>query len=81
MTTSKIRTPLRPSIYSPTLTFFHLQTEDLDTLAIKTHSVRLARASLVGLVTLGSNGEAVHLSRSVGSPAMSCRSNGFPPPS
>lgn len=58
------RTPLRPGVYAPTLTFFDPQTEDLDLPAIAKHSVRLARAGLVGLVTLGSNGEAVHLSRS-----------------
>lgn len=64
MTTTKTRTPLRPGIYCPTLTFFHPQTEDLHILAIKTQSIRLARAGLVGLVTLGSSGEAVHLPRS-----------------
>lgn len=58
------RTPLRPGIYAPTLTFFDPATEDLDLPSIAKHSVRLARAGLVGLVTLGSNGEAVHLSRS-----------------
>ncbi|KAK4695951.1 4-hydroxy-2-oxoglutarate aldolase, partial [Lecanoromycetidae sp. Uapishka_2] len=60
----KTRIPLRPGIYCPTLTFFDPQTEDLDLPTIGKHSVRLARAGLVGLVTLGSNGEAVHLSRS-----------------
>jgi len=64
MTTTKTRTPLRPGIYCPTLTFFHPQTEDLHILAIKTQSIRLTRAGLVGLVTLGSSGEAVHLPRS-----------------
>ena len=63
MTTSKPRTPLRPGIYCPTLTFFYPDTEDLDLQTIASHSVRLAHAGLVGLVTLGSNGEAVHLSR------------------
>lgn len=61
---TKSRTPLRPGIYCPTLTFFDPTTEDLDLPTIAKHSVRLARAGLVGLVTLGSNGEAVHLSRS-----------------
>ena len=56
-------TPLRPGIYAPTLTFFDPDTEFLDLPTIAKHSVRLARAGLVGLVTLGSNGEAVHLSR------------------
>jgi L-threo-3-deoxy-hexylosonate aldolase len=57
------RTPLRPGIYSPTMTFFDAETEELDIAAIKKHAVRLAQAGLVGLVTMGSNGEAVHLSR------------------
>jgi L-threo-3-deoxy-hexylosonate aldolase len=56
------RTPLRPGIYSPTMTFFNPDTEDLDIPTIKRHAVRLAEAGLVGLVTMGSNGEAVHLS-------------------
>lgn len=56
-------TPLRPGVYAPILTFFDPTTEDLDLPTIAKHSVRLARAGLVGLVTLGSNGEAVHLSR------------------
>lgn len=36
--------------------------EDIDFEALKTHTVRLAKAGLVGLVALGSNGEAVHMS-------------------
>ena len=57
------RTPLRPGIYSPTMTFFDPETGDIDIPIIKKHAVRLAEAGLVGLVTMGSNGEAVHLSR------------------
>ena len=57
------RTPLRPGIYSPTMTFFDPDTEEVDIPTIKRHAVRLAEAGLVGLVTMGSNGEAVHLSR------------------
>lgn len=38
--------------------------EDLDIPALKEHSIRLAKAGLVGLVALGSNGEAVHMSTS-----------------
>ena len=57
------RLPLPHGIYAPTMTFFDPDTEDLDIPTIKAHSVRLARAGLVGLVTMGSNGEAVHLSR------------------
>jgi len=45
------------------MTFFNPETEDLDIPSIKKHAVRLAEAGLVGLVTMGSNGEAVHLSR------------------
>jgi L-threo-3-deoxy-hexylosonate aldolase len=56
------RRPLLPGIYAPTMTFFDPATEDLDIPAIKKHAVRLAEAGLVGLVTMGSNGEAVHLS-------------------
>jgi L-threo-3-deoxy-hexylosonate aldolase len=55
--------PLIPGIWAPTMTFFDPDTEDLDILSIKRHAVRLAKAGLVGLVTMGSNGEAVHLSR------------------
>lgn len=60
---SRKPTPLRPGIYAPTMTFFDKETEDLDVSTIKKHAVRLAKAGLVGLVTMGSNGEAVHLSR------------------
>lgn len=55
------RRPLLPGIYAPTLTFFHADTEELDLPTIERHTVRLARAGLKGLVTMGSNGEAVHL--------------------
>ncbi|TGO57772.1 hypothetical protein BCON_0062g00420 [Botryotinia convoluta] len=57
------RRPLRDGIYAPTMTFFVPETEELDIPTIKKHAVRLAEAGLVGLVTMGSNGEAVHLSR------------------
>jgi len=56
------RRPLPCGIYAPTMTFFHPETEELDIPTIKKHAVRLAEAGLVGLVTMGSNGEAVHLS-------------------
>jgi L-threo-3-deoxy-hexylosonate aldolase len=56
------RRPLLPGIYAPTMTFFDPVTEELDIASIKRHAVRLAEAGLVGLVTMGSNGEAVHLS-------------------
>lgn len=57
------RRPLKDGIYAPTMTFFDPETEELDIVTIKKHAVRLAKAGLVGLVTMGSNGEAVHLSR------------------
>ena len=57
------RTPLRPGVYCPTVTFFHPDTEELDTPTIRKHAVRLARAGVVGIVAMGSNGEAVHLTR------------------
>src|ERR1700760_4689031 len=57
------RTPLRPGIYSPVMTFFDPVTEDLDIPTIRKHVVRLAEAGLVGIITMGSNGEAVHLNR------------------
>lgn len=56
------RRPLLPGIYAPTMTFFDPETEDLDIPSIKKHAIRLVKAGLVGLVTMGSNGEAVHLS-------------------
>ncbi|KAF8846467.1 mitochondrial putative 4-hydroxy-2-oxoglutarate aldolase [Acephala macrosclerotiorum] len=57
------RRPLPCGIYAPTMTFFIPETEELDIASIKRHAIRLAEAGLVGLVTMGSNGEAVHLSR------------------
>ncbi|PYH33506.1 dihydrodipicolinate synthase family protein [Aspergillus neoniger CBS 115656] len=56
-------TPLRPGVYAPTMTFFDPSTEELDVPTIRKHAVRLAKAGLVGLVCMGSNGEAVHLTR------------------
>jgi len=58
----RTRRSLRDGIYCPTLTFFDPDTEELDIPRVRDHAVRLARAGLAGLVTLGSNGEAVHLS-------------------
>jgi L-threo-3-deoxy-hexylosonate aldolase len=45
------------------MTFFDPGTEDLDIPSFKKHIIRLAEAGLAGIVTMGSNGEAVHLSR------------------
>ena len=53
---------LPPGIYAPTQVFFDEGTEELDVATIATHAVRLARAGIVGIVTNGSNGEAVFLS-------------------
>ncbi|KAI5461468.1 hypothetical protein BGZ63DRAFT_385913 [Mariannaea sp. PMI_226] len=57
------RRPLPTGIYAPTMTFFDSETEELDIPTIKKHAERLVRAGLVGLVTMGSNGEAVHCTR------------------
>lgn len=53
--------PLKDGIYAPTMTFFQADSEDLDVDSIRQHAVVLARSGLKGLVTMGSNGEAVHL--------------------
>lgn len=61
--TPKARNILRPGIYSPVMTFFNPDTEDVDILACRKHVVRLCKAGLVGIIVMGSNGEAVHLSK------------------
>jgi len=53
---------LPPGVYCPVVTIFDPKTEDLDLEAQKKHSVRLVKDGLVGIVVMGSNGEAVHLS-------------------
>ena len=50
-------------IYAPTMTFFDPETEELDIPVIKKHAQRLVRDGLVGLVVMGSNGEAAHCTR------------------
>ncbi|KAK3995551.1 L-threo-3-deoxy-hexulosonate aldolase [Cladorrhinum sp. PSN332] len=57
------RRPLPCGIYAPTMTFFDPETEDLDIPTIKKHAQRLVKDGLVGLVTMGSNGEAIHCTR------------------
>ena len=57
------RRPLPCGIYAPTMTFFDPDTEELDIPVIKKHAERLVRDGLVGLVTMGSNGESVHCTR------------------
>uniref|UniRef100_A0A0B7K7H5 4-hydroxy-2-oxoglutarate aldolase, mitochondrial n=1 Tax=Bionectria ochroleuca TaxID=29856 RepID=A0A0B7K7H5_BIOOC len=52
---------LIPGVYVPTMCFFKLESEEIDTDTITQHAVRLARAGVTGLATQGSNGEAVHL--------------------
>lgn len=45
----------------PILTFFEGADQDLDLQTLTKHVVRLAEAGVTGIVTQGSNGEAVHL--------------------
>lgn len=52
--------PLQPGVYVPVLTFFTAN-EDLDVDTIRKHTIRLAQRNVRGLVTHGSNGEAVHM--------------------
>lgn len=56
------RKALLPGVYTATLTFFDPATDEVDTVTLKRHVIRLAEAGVRGIVTLGSNGEAVHLS-------------------
>lgn len=54
--------PLRPGIYAPTQVFYAASGEEqLDKHVIGKHAVRLAKAGVAGIVTNGSNGEAVYL--------------------
>ncbi|KAI0816123.1 mitochondrial putative 4-hydroxy-2-oxoglutarate aldolase [Xylaria sp. FL0064] len=59
-----IHRSLVPGVYVPTLCFFDPDTENIDTNAIASHTVRLAQAGVTGIATQGSNGEAVHLTHS-----------------
>ncbi|KJZ77484.1 Putative 4-hydroxy-2-oxoglutarate aldolase [Hirsutella minnesotensis 3608] len=54
------QTPLEPGVYVPTVAFFTAQ-DFVDLEATASHAKRLAEAGVAGLVTHGSNGEAVHL--------------------
>ena len=54
--------PLIPGVYVPTVAFYQ-PNEDLDLPTIEAHAVYLAQAGITGIVTQGSNGEAVHLDR------------------
>ncbi|ORY62691.1 uncharacterized protein BCR38DRAFT_346147 [Pseudomassariella vexata] len=60
-TGSPMERPLVPGVYVPTMCFFEEDTENVDTITIANHAVRLAHAGVTGLATQGSNGEAVHL--------------------
>ncbi|KAH8660027.1 dihydrodipicolinate synthetase family protein [Xylariales sp. PMI_506] len=52
---------LAPGIYVPTVAFFTADESAIDEKVTREHAVRLAKAGVAGLVTHGSNGEAVHL--------------------
>jgi len=56
-------TSLPRGIWAPTQVFFTHDADELDLDTIGRHAVRLARAGVAGIITNGSNGEAVHLSR------------------
>lgn len=51
---------LRPGVYVPTVAFFK-DNEDVDIASTEKHAARLAQTGIAGIVTHGSNGEAVHL--------------------
>jgi 4-hydroxy-2-oxoglutarate aldolase len=54
--------PLIPGVYVPTVAFFD-DNEDVDIFSTEKHAARLATTGIAGIVTHGSNGEAVHLDR------------------
>jgi 4-hydroxy-2-oxoglutarate aldolase len=54
------RPPLTPGLYVPTVAFFTPE-DAVDLATTKSHALRLANSGVAGLVTHGSNGEAVHL--------------------
>ncbi|KAI1824289.1 hypothetical protein F4861DRAFT_271813 [Xylaria intraflava] len=51
---------LSPGFYVPTVAFFTPE-DTVDELTTSQHALRLAKAGVTGIVTHGSNGEAVHL--------------------
>ncbi len=53
---------LTPGVYVPTVAFFD-HNEDVDIISTEKHAARLAKTGIAGIVTQGSNGEAVHLDR------------------
>jgi dihydrodipicolinate synthase/N-acetylneuraminate lyase len=56
------RNPLPHGVYVPTVAFFKPD-EEVDIATVERHAVYLAHSGVTGLVTQGSNGEAVHLDR------------------
>ncbi|KAJ6015387.1 hypothetical protein N7540_009978 [Penicillium herquei] len=56
------RNPLPRGVYVPTVAFFKSD-EEVDLAATEKHAAYLAQSGVTGLVTQGSNGEAVHLDR------------------
>ncbi|KAJ5085501.1 hypothetical protein N7532_010272 [Penicillium argentinense] len=56
------RNPLTYGFYVPTVAFFQPD-EEVDLPTVEKHAAYLARSGVTGLVTQGSNGEAVHLDR------------------
>ncbi|OQV08528.1 hypothetical protein CLAIMM_12786 [Cladophialophora immunda] len=66
MARPQAQAPRRPLLAGPLAaipTFFKVDTEDVDHDSIGVHAVRLVKNGIVGIVTVGSNGEAPHLSR------------------
>lgn len=56
------RNPLTKGVYVPTVAFFKAD-EEVDLATTEKHAAYLAHSGVTGLVTQGSNGEAVHLDR------------------
>ncbi|KAG9241117.1 hypothetical protein BJ878DRAFT_522387 [Calycina marina] len=59
---SNSHSALVPGFYVPTLAFFVPGSEEIDIGTTRRHAIRLAEAGITGIITHGSNGEAVHLS-------------------
>jgi L-threo-3-deoxy-hexylosonate aldolase len=62
MTRPLPKRPLLPGAFAASLTFFHPESEELDLEVLEKHIRRLAEAGITGIIALGSNGEAAHLS-------------------
>lgn len=54
--------PLLPGAYAASLTFFKPESEEVDLETLEKHIQRLGEAGISGIIALGSNGEAAHLS-------------------